>query len=123
MTRLLVVTTGLGIGGTERHLLAVLPRLRAHGFEPRIACLRTGGALAPDFAAAGIEVTACDGGGGPAGAISPYHRATLTAGSPSSAKVGTCGSSGLRLGLAAASTRILPEVTCCSSEGAPSNIT
>ena len=80
MTRLLVVTTGLGIGGTERHLLAVLPRLRAHGFEPRIACLRTGGALAPDFAAAGIEVTACDGGGGPAGAVRvlPRLRAWLS---------------------------------------------
>jgi glycosyltransferase involved in cell wall biosynthesis len=67
MTRLLVVVTGLGVGGTERHLLAVLPRLRAHGFAPHVACLRSGGGLAPDFVAAGIEVAELSGGGGPAG--------------------------------------------------------
>ncbi len=80
MTRLLVVTTGLGIGGTERHLLAVLPRLRAHGFAPRIACLRAGGVLAPEFIAAGVAVTVFDGGGGPAGAVHvlPRLRAWLS---------------------------------------------
>jgi glycosyltransferase involved in cell wall biosynthesis len=74
MTRLLVVATGLGVGGTERHLLAVLPRLRAHGFAPRIACLRSGGALAPDFAAAGIEVTELGDGGGLPGAVRAVPR-------------------------------------------------
>jgi glycosyltransferase involved in cell wall biosynthesis len=68
MTRLRVVVTGLGVGGTERHLLAVLPRLRAHRFAPAVAVLRPGGALAPAFAEAGIPVMSI-GGGGPVGRV------------------------------------------------------
>jgi glycosyltransferase involved in cell wall biosynthesis len=74
MTPVASVVTGLGVGGTERHLLAVLPRLRSHGFLPRVACLRRGGALAPDFAAAGIEVDELGGSGGVAEAICAVPR-------------------------------------------------
>lgn len=56
MTRLLVVVRSLGLGGTERHLLAVLPRLPAEGIMPTIACVHGGGALTAAFAGAGIEV-------------------------------------------------------------------
>ena len=74
MTTLVAVVTGLGVGGTERHLLAVLPRLRSYGFLPRVACLRRGGALAPHFAAAGIEVAEFGGSGGVPAAIRTVPR-------------------------------------------------
>jgi glycosyltransferase involved in cell wall biosynthesis len=54
--RLLVVATGLGIGGTERHLSMVLPALAAHGMEIRVIALRSGGALAPELRERGVAV-------------------------------------------------------------------
>ena len=74
MNTLVAVVTGLDVGGTERHLLAVLPRLRSYGFLPRVACLRRGGALAPHFAAAGIEVAEFSGSGGVPAAIRAVPR-------------------------------------------------
>lgn len=54
--RLLVVVTGLGSGGTERHLAAVLPALVARGAEVRLVSLRPGGALAPALRDGGVTV-------------------------------------------------------------------
>jgi len=53
---LLFVVTGLGRGGTERHLLQVLPQLRAAGFDPLVYSLTGRGAIGPELEAAGIEV-------------------------------------------------------------------
>lgn len=55
-TRLLVVVTGLGLGGTERHLAAILPALAAGGMEIRVLALRSGGALAESLRLGGVTV-------------------------------------------------------------------
>jgi glycosyltransferase involved in cell wall biosynthesis len=55
--RLLVVVTGLGLGGTERHLASVLPGLVARGVEVRLISLRAGGALAPALRDGGVMVS------------------------------------------------------------------
>ncbi|MCU0983585.1 MAG: glycosyltransferase [Acetobacteraceae bacterium] len=54
--RLLVVVTGLGLGGTERHLASILPGLVAHGGDVRLVSLRAGGALAPALRDGGVTV-------------------------------------------------------------------
>ncbi|WP_291297150.1 glycosyltransferase [Elioraea sp.] len=54
--RLLVVVTGLGRGGTERHLAAVLPALVARGAAVRVIALRKGGELADALRAGGVAV-------------------------------------------------------------------
>jgi glycosyltransferase involved in cell wall biosynthesis len=54
--RLLVVVTGLGRGGTERHLAAVLPALVAHGAAVRVIALRKGGEMAAVLRAGGVAV-------------------------------------------------------------------
>jgi len=54
--RLLVVVTSLGLGGTERHLAAVLPALAARGAAVRVLALRPGGAMAEALRAAGVAV-------------------------------------------------------------------
>jgi len=54
--RLLVVVTGLGLGGTERHLAAVLPALAARGASVRVVALRPGGAMADALRAEGVVV-------------------------------------------------------------------
>lgn len=56
-TRLLVIVTGLGLGGTERHLAAVLPALVARGMQVRVLSLRAGGALADPLRQGGVTVT------------------------------------------------------------------
>ena len=54
---LLVVTNRLDLGGTEKHLLTVLPPLAARGFNVQMAVLRGGGSLTSAFRAAGVPVT------------------------------------------------------------------
>lgn len=54
--KLLVVVTGLGSGGTERHLAAILPALVARGFEVRLVPLRGDGTLAPALRDGGVTV-------------------------------------------------------------------
>jgi glycosyltransferase involved in cell wall biosynthesis len=49
--------TWLPVGGIERRLVAVLPRLRdRHGWSPRLICIREEGALAAELKDAGIPV-------------------------------------------------------------------
>ncbi|HUN51891.1 MAG TPA: glycosyltransferase [Candidatus Sulfotelmatobacter sp.] len=55
-TSLLVVITDLDSGGTERQLLAVLPKLRQRGLDIGICVLTHAGTMAQQFTAAGISV-------------------------------------------------------------------
>ena len=54
--RLLVVTESLGVGGTEAHLIRVLPRLVARDWKLAIFCLSGRGKRAQEVEGAGIEV-------------------------------------------------------------------
>jgi glycosyltransferase involved in cell wall biosynthesis len=55
--RILIVIGQLDVGGTERHLLQVLPRLNRTPLEFRVATLRRGGALAEPLRRAGVPVS------------------------------------------------------------------
>jgi len=52
--RVLALTVGLGLGGTERLLLLVAPRLRALGFDVRVGALKGDGPLRGDLERAGV---------------------------------------------------------------------
>ncbi|MEZ5552628.1 MAG: glycosyltransferase [Pseudomonadales bacterium] len=54
--RILVITACLDVGGTERHLLQMMPRLRDSGYEIDIFVLQKNGALTADFEARRIRV-------------------------------------------------------------------
>ena len=54
--RLLVVTESLGVGGTESHLLRLLPRLSTYGWDIAVFCLTARGRNAGQMTAAGIQV-------------------------------------------------------------------
>ena len=54
--RLLVVTESLGIGGTESHLLRVLPRISVLGWQVGVFCLSGRGDFAEDLQLKGVEV-------------------------------------------------------------------
>jgi glycosyltransferase involved in cell wall biosynthesis len=56
--RILIVTESLGYGGTESHLLAVLPRIAASGFKIAVFCLTERGERADILESAGVEVIA-----------------------------------------------------------------
>jgi glycosyltransferase involved in cell wall biosynthesis len=53
--KVLVIIGQLEVGGTERHLLNVLPRLRRDSLNVTIYSMRAGGSLENEFSAAGIE--------------------------------------------------------------------
>ena len=53
------VITWLPVGGIERKILAVLPRLDRSKFNVRLVCLRERGALADELESAGIPVDLC----------------------------------------------------------------
>ena len=55
---ILVVIGELDVGGTEHHLLRVLPALARQGFSPLVYTLTERLSLAPRFRAAGVEVIA-----------------------------------------------------------------
>ena len=57
--RLLVVTESLGFGGTESHLIRLLPRLSAFGWEIAVFCLSGRGERAAQLEAVGVEVLSC----------------------------------------------------------------
>ena len=54
--RLLVVCESLGIGGTESHLLQLLPRISGLGFKVAIFCLSGRGERADGLESKGVEV-------------------------------------------------------------------
>lgn len=53
----LIVARKLDVGGTEHHLLKVLPRLNRAGIVARVYALRGGGTLEPSFSKAGVSVS------------------------------------------------------------------
>ncbi len=55
-SKLLAVANGLDVGGTERHLLQILPMLKRRGYDVRLLLLRRGGALEAEMAAQGILI-------------------------------------------------------------------
>jgi glycosyltransferase involved in cell wall biosynthesis len=63
---ILVVTGDLDVGGTEHHLLRVLPALAREGLSPFVYTLTDRVSLAPRFRAAGVEVITPAGEGAPA---------------------------------------------------------
>ena len=54
--RVLIVTRTLDIGGTERHIAAIAPRLAAGGLDVRVVCIGKRGAQAGDVERAGVRV-------------------------------------------------------------------
>ncbi len=52
----LFIIGGLDVGGTEKHLVRILPYLKSHGFRVAVFSLTHEGYLAPKVRAAGIEV-------------------------------------------------------------------
>ena len=54
--RIFVVIGSLDVGGTERHLCSVLPRLKDKKFDITVLGLQRRGDLAPEMEAAGIPV-------------------------------------------------------------------
>ena len=56
--RLLVVTESIGYGGTESHLLAVLPRIAEAGWQISVFCLTERGERAAELEDAGVRVLA-----------------------------------------------------------------
>lgn len=51
------VITWLPVGGIERRLVSVLPRLRDRGWDMKVVCLREEGPLAAEVRGQGIDVT------------------------------------------------------------------
>lgn len=58
MTRVMFVVPDLQIGGAERHVATLLPRLDPDRFTPTVVCLGAEGVLFPTLAGAGIEAVA-----------------------------------------------------------------
>ena len=56
--RLLIVTESLGVGGTESHLVRILPRLAASGLKVAVFCLAERGEQADVLEAHAVEVLA-----------------------------------------------------------------
>lgn len=59
----LCVIGSLDSGGTERHLLMVLPELRRRGFDVEVLCIRAEGSLAACMRATGVAVHALEWNG------------------------------------------------------------
>ena len=73
---ILVVTRDLDVGGTEHHLLRVLPALAREGLRPLVYTLTDRVSLAPRFQAAGVEVIPAKGsapGTRPQRGQDPFH--------------------------------------------------
>ena len=56
--RLLVVTESLGTGGTESHLIRLLPLLSLRGVEITVFCMTERGSRAPELERGGVKVVA-----------------------------------------------------------------
>ena len=79
--RLLVVTESLGVGGTESHLLRLLPRLSDLGWHVAVFCLSSRGERAVELEASNIEVVSTRRSLGEDGARRHPKRIARTAGS------------------------------------------
>ncbi len=76
--RILVVAPRLDVGGTELHLVRVLPELRRRGIDVSVFVLGRGGRLEPRLAGLGVPVTGYAGGAmrpvSSIGAVLQLHR-------------------------------------------------
>lgn len=61
--RVLFVVPSLTVGGAERHLVRVLPRLDPARFTPRVVCIKERGPMATPLEDAGVDVVSLDRGG------------------------------------------------------------
>lgn len=61
--RVLFVVPTLTVGGAERHLARVLPRLDPARFTPRVVCIKDRGPMSAPLEAAGVQVTSLERGG------------------------------------------------------------
>lgn len=61
--RLLFVVPDLSVGGAERHVTTLLPRMDRRRFVPSVVCIGEEGGLFPDLVAAGIQARALHLGG------------------------------------------------------------
>ncbi len=59
-TRVLFLYSGLGVGGAERQLAALVPRVRDRGFEPFVATLRVRGRFYEELDAEGVPTSFVD---------------------------------------------------------------
>lgn len=62
--RLIVIIGSLNVGGAERHVVSILPKLAASGWSIQVITLTTKGVLAPLLEKGGIPVTAL---------LTPWH--------------------------------------------------
>ena len=65
-TRVLFVVPDLNVGGAERHIANVVPRLDRERFEARVCCIKEPGALFEPVRSAGIDAVSLDSPGGKA---------------------------------------------------------
>ena len=79
--RLLVVTESLGVGGTESHLIRLLPLLAARGWKVATFCTTERGARAEQLESGGVEVFAARRHAARKGSLlrNPAHAAVVSA--------------------------------------------
>jgi glycosyltransferase involved in cell wall biosynthesis len=70
--RIVVVSSRLDVGGTERHIARILPALQRRGLDIALYVMERGGPLEADIAAQGVRVE-----GSPPGGVLHWPKATL----------------------------------------------
>ncbi len=58
---LVLLTVGLGVGGTERHVVELASRLDGHAFDVTVCSLKPGGRLAEELRSRGVRVVTFGG--------------------------------------------------------------
>lgn len=61
--KLILLTVGLGVGGTETHILDLASRIDRSRFEVIVCCMKAGGGLAEELRARGVRVVSLEGKG------------------------------------------------------------
>lgn len=61
--KLMLLTIGLGVGGTETHILELASKIDRSRYDVTVCSLKTGGCLADELRARGVRVVSLDGAG------------------------------------------------------------
>ena len=61
--KVMLLAVGLGVGGTETHILELASRMDRSRFEVTVCTLKPGGAVADELKARGVRVISLDGSG------------------------------------------------------------
>ncbi len=61
--KVMLLAVGLGVGGTETHILELASRMDRSRFEVMVCTLKPGGAVADELKARGVRVVSLDGSG------------------------------------------------------------